>query len=247
MDQQFSPFSQALIDYAEGNTAHSLILHNSYGEPEEMSIEVFFREAVDLSPLEKLVIESCSGEILDIGAGAGALSVILQQKNQQVTALENDQGCVELMKAMGIQSGVEGDLWHYEAQYDTVLVMMNGLGLAGKLDRVPGFLKKCMSLLAPSGQLLFDSSDISYLFEDETAKKTEGYFGEVQYKYEYRNKSGDWFDWVYVDQNTLKGICSELSLKLEILHTNEYDQYLARVEKHKGTSTNSDLQSLLHG
>jgi len=74
---------------------------------------------------------------------------------------------------------------------------MNGLGLAGKLDNIPAFLKKCISLLNPNGQLLIDSSDISYLYEEGTLKP-DHYYGEVQYQYEYLGTKGNWLDWVYV-------------------------------------------------
>ena len=229
MRQMFSPFVEALMDYVEGDTQHALLLHNSYGDPEEMSVEVFFREAEDLTALETLALQSCRGNILDLGAGAGALSHILQAQNQSVTALENDPGCVQLMRAWGVNTVIEQDLWSFQGQFDTVLVMMNGLGLAGKLKEVPRFLKKCLSLLSPGGQLLFDSSDISYLYAGEAEEKAFNYYGEVRYRYEYKDTVGEWFDWVYVDQETLLGLCEEMGLTFEVLYTDEYEQYLGRI------------------
>lgn len=231
MTQQFSPFVESLMDYVECNTGNPLLLHNTYGEPEEMSVEVFFREEEDLSEIEKLALQSCTGEILDLGAGAGALSLILQDMDKSVTALENDIGCNQLMQALGVKSVVNEDFWEYEGQFDTVLVMMNGLGLAGTLDAVPKFLEKCMSLLNPGGQLIFDSSDISYLYAGEAEDKSFDYYGEVQYRYEYKGEKNDWFDWVYVDQDTLFKICKQLSLQFEVLHTDEYQQYLGRITR----------------
>lgn len=229
MTPQFTPLVEALMDYVECNTKHQLILHNSYGEPEEMSVEVFFREAEDLSNLEQLALQNCRGQILDLGAGAGALSLILQDMKQSVTALEHDAGCSQLMQALGVQSVELADFWEYEGEYDTLLAMMNGLGLAGTLGGVRKFLKKCMTLLKPGGQLLFDSSDISYLYTAEAADKAFDYYGEVRYRYQYKEQTDHWFDWVYVDQDTLFGICKELKLKFEVLHTDEYQQYLGRI------------------
>lgn len=231
MTQQFSPFVESLMDYVECDTSHPLILHNSYGEPEEMSVEVFFREQDDLSDIEKMALHSCRGEILDLGAGAGALSLILQDMGKSVTALESDIGCAQLMQALGVESVIHEDFRKYQGQHDTVLAMMNGLGLAGTLDAVPKFLKKCMSLLKPEGQLIFDSSDISYLYAGEAEDKAFDYYGEVRYRYEYKDETGDWFDWVYVDQDTLFSICKQLNLNFEVLHTDEYQQYLGRITR----------------
>ncbi len=233
MTQQFNPFVEALMDYVECQTEHSLMLHNSYGEPEEMSVEVFFREGEDLSELEQLALSACTGSILDLGAGAGALSMVLQDQNQCVTALENDAGCVQLMQALGVNKVKHQDFWDYKDQFDTVLAMMNGLGLAGTLDVVPKFLQKCMALLKPGGQLIFDSSDISYLYAGEAEDKAFDYYGEVRYRYEYKNQLGDWFDWVYVDEDTLFGICKELKLNFEVLYTDDYQQYLGRITANK--------------
>ncbi|MDW3195328.1 MAG: class I SAM-dependent methyltransferase [Cytophagales bacterium] len=229
MTQQFSPFVESLMDYVECDTSYPLILHNTYGEPEEMSVEVFFREQDDLSDIEKMALHSCRGEILDLGAGAGALSLILQDMGKSVTALESDGGCSQLMQALGVKSVIHDDFWKHTGQYDTVLAMMNGLGLAGTLDRVPKFLEKCLRLLKPDGQLIFDSSDISYLYAGEAEDKAFDYYGEVRYRYEYKGQTDDWFDWVYVDQDTLFSICKQLKLNFEILHTDEYQQYLGRI------------------
>ena len=231
MTPPFNPFVESLMDYVECNNGNPLILHNTYGDPEEMSVEVFFREEEDLSTLEKMALHACTGDILDLGAGAGALSLILQDMGKSVTAIENDSGCTLLMQALGVKSVLKEDFWQYEGQYDTLLAMMNGLGLAGTLDAVPKFLKKCMSLLKSGGQLIFDSSDISYLYAGKAKDAAFDYYGEVRYQYEYKDQTDDWFDWVYVDQETLYNICRSLNLNLEVLYTDEYQQYLGKVTR----------------
>ena len=110
------------------------------------------------------------------------------------------------------------------------MVLMNGLGLAGKLNRVSEFISKCMALLTPNGQLLIDSSDISYLYQ-ESDMKPDGYFGEVQFQYVYKGTTGVWFDWVYVDRETLKNLIAQMGLKMEVLITDENDQFLVRITK----------------
>lgn len=221
---------QAIRDFYRGDDNATIILHNSYDEPEEMHIEVFFREEEDLSTLEHLALIECKGRVLDLGAGAGVHSLILQSRDYDVVALDNSPACVEVMKQSGVRNVLLQDYEVHSGKYDTILVLMNGLGLAKTLSGVPKFLQKCMSLLRLEGQILIDSSDISYLYE-EGVSKPEGYFGEVQYQYEYNGKKGNWFDWVYVDQESLVSICAELGLKCEILHTEETDQYLAAITR----------------
>ena len=222
---------QAILDYYKGDLEASLLIHNNYDEPEEMRVEVFFREEMDFSVLENLALIECKGKVLDLGAGAGAHSMVLQNRGFDVTALENSAGCIQVLHESGVKNCIKADFKTHQAKYDTVLTMMNGMGLAGTLDKVPNFLKKCMSLLNEDGQLLIDSSDISYLYEEGITKSTN-YFGEVRYLYEYKGSKGDWFDWIYVDQEKLTEIVKDLGLSLELLHSDETDQYLCCITKY---------------
>jgi len=219
---------KAILDYYHGNQDATLLIHTSYGEPEEMPVEVFFREEPDFSVLENVALLECQGKVLDLGAGAGAHSLVLQERGFDIHAIENSPGCIEVMNLLGIKNIIAQDFWIHHEKYDTLLVLMNGLGLAGRLSSVPEFLEKCMAMLNPGGQLLIDSSDIAYLYK-EGVLKPDHYYGEVQYQYEYLGAKGNWFDWVYVDQETIKKVTSELGLKMEILHIETTDQYLMRV------------------
>lgn len=193
-----------------------------------MPIEVFFREEEDLSVIDHLALIECQGKVLDLGAGTGVHSLILESRGLDVYALDNSPGCVEVMALSGISKIIKEDFRTHTGRYDTILILMNGLGLAGKLRGVKPMLEKCMKLLNKGGQILVDSSDISYLYESDIPRP-EGYFGEIRYQYEYQNEKGDWFDWVYVDQAALLKIIRMMGLEAEILHTDETDQYLARI------------------
>lgn len=218
----------AILDFYKKQLTDPLILHNSYGKPEEMPVEVFFRDQLDFTTLEHLALIESEGKILDIGAGAGAHSLVLQDWGKEVVALDDSPKCVKVMEMSGIDHVVCEDYRKHSGKYDTLLSLMNGLGIAGTLRQIPDFLDNCKRLLNKGGQVILDSSDISYLYDEETAKP-EGYFGEIRYQYEYQGEKGGWFDWVYADENTLEKAVSSAGLQLEILHRDETDQYLARI------------------
>lgn len=202
--------------------------YNTYGEPEEMPVDVFFRDHQDFTDLENLAITCCEGKILDVGAGAGAHALFMQAFEMNVTALENSPGCIQTLKHSGMQKIVQEDFFVHSGQYDTLLFLMNGLGLAGKMERLPYFFHHCGKLLKENGQVILDSSDISYLYS-EGLEKPSHYFGEISYQYEYQGSKGDWFDWLYVEPDLLVNETNKLGLHAEILITDEFDQYLARI------------------
>jgi SAM-dependent methyltransferase len=221
-------FGEALKDYYQDRFMGPLLLHNSYGEPEEMPVEVFFREEADLPGLEKFALSSCRGRILDAGAGAGSHSLILQNRGHDVTALEISAAATGIIKALGVEKVLHEDILKYDREkYDTVLLMMNGIGLVQTLDGLRHFLRHATKLLRENGQILMDSSDISYLYEEVV--KPDHYYGEIKYQYEYKRVRGEWFGWLYVDQETLFDIARTEGWLMQVIYENDDDQYLARL------------------
>lgn len=221
-------YGEALWDYANQEEEGTLLLHNSYGEPEEMPLWYFFREYEDMPERERMALSVCEGKVLDVGAGTGSHSLILQHAGVEVTAIDTSEKAVALMKESGLKSVRQVDFFEYKSEpYDTILCLMNGIGIIGKLNRLEAFLNQAKSLLRPGGQLLFDSSDIRYLYED--AALPAHYFGEVHFQYEYKSKKGDWFEWVYIDPDTLCDQAEALGWHTYFLHSDENDQYLVRM------------------
>lgn len=220
---------KALLDYFLGKEKVPLILHTSYGEPEKMPVEVFFRDIDDFTKLEKFALRHCRGTVLDIGAGAGSFSLELQENGLSVKALEISPLCCRIMQQRGVQDVEEADFWQYDkGRYDTLLLMMNGIGLAGEAAKLPEFLNKLKTLLLPGGQIICDSSDINYLYAD-SQKPADHYFGEIRYCYEYEGEKGDWFGWLYADPALLAAVCDSVGLQMSILYKNQRDQFLARI------------------
>ncbi len=220
-----SPFDSALEAYFYHNIATPLTLHNNYGEPEEMPVEVFFRDAEELSDIDGIALTFCNGKVLDIGAGTGVHSLPLQELNIDVTALELSTMACTIMKERGVKNIINTSFMADLGQkYDTLLLLMNGFGLAGQLANTKAFLDQLKRLLNPGGHVIFDSSDVSYMFDE---KPTDHYFGEVKFCYEYNHIIGEWFNWLYIDPDMLLQVAEENGWWAQIIYEDENDQYLA--------------------
>ena len=112
-------------------------------------------------------------------------------------------------------------------KYDTLLMMMNGFGISGTLNQLPQLFKRFDELLNPSGQILFDSSDVSYIYEGGLPK--DSYFGEIDYQYEYNAMKGEWFKWLYIDMNTLAEEANSCGYHLQVLSEDSNGQYLGKL------------------
>jgi len=222
-------FGEALKDQFIKPPAETLWVHNSYDEPEEMPVDIYFRDENEMPELELKALEICRGKVLDVGAGVGSHALILQKRGYDITAIDISAAAVAIMKQRGLKNALEGNILSLnEGKYDTLLFMMNGIGLTGSIPGLKSFLKQVKQLLNPGGQLVFDSSDLSYLYQ-EVAFPLNGYYGEVSFRYEYKSVKGNWFKWIYVDQQTLKTIATALGWDVAIVFEDDQDQYLARL------------------
>jgi len=221
-------FGKALTDIYRNGEAEPLWLHNSYGEPEEMPLDFFFRDDEDMPVLELQALHMCKGRVLDIGAGVGSHALLLQAFNIDVTAIDISEDAVKIMKDRGVKKAFLQDIYTYQEKFDTIFMLMNGIGLTGTLAGFKDFLVQVKALLNPGGQLLFDSSDISYLYEN-MPKPANQYYGEVSYQYEYQNKKGNWFNWVYLDKDTVISIAEHTGWDTELVFDDGEDQYLFKL------------------
>lgn len=111
--------------------------------------------------------------------------------------------------------------------FDTLLLLMNGIGIAGTLNGLRTFLAKAKGLLRPGGQLIFDSSDVAYMYDGEIPPMPD-YYGEILYQYEYRKQRSDWFKWLFIDRKTLSRVALSEGWHVEVLFGDEWEQYLVK-------------------
>lgn len=222
-------FGEALLDFHHACFQPPLLLHNEYGPPEEIPVETYFREADDYSELEIFALECVKGRILDIGAAAGRHALHLQSKNFDVTAMDISENCGELMRLRGIEKIVIEDVMHFRAGlFDTGIMLMNGIGLAGDLQQLRKLLLHLKNLVEHAGQILLDSTDISYLYEESTVPEHK-YYGELTFFYEYKGIVDQSFNWLYIDQDTLTRAALDCGWQCQVIFEDETDAYLARL------------------
>ncbi len=219
---------QAIYDHYYNTRKHKLWIHNRYGPKEEMPVDTYFRDEDDMPDLEWVALNACTGQVLDIGAGAGSHALALQQKGMDVTALEISPMAAQVMQKRGVQKIVVADIFQHGGEtYNTLLLMMNGIGLSGSISGLRLFLNHSKKLLKAGGQLLFDSSDVAYIYPD--GKPADHYYGEIDYQYCYGKQCTDWFTWLYIDEQSLLKIAAEEGWQCDVLYEDEYGQYLAKL------------------
>ncbi len=228
-------FGKAILDYQTKNSPEDIITETSISEEDHMSVAYLFRSFVDMPPIEQKALINSKGKILDIGCGAGSHALYLQNKGFDVTGIDLSEHAIEACKLRGLQKTVVQNILDFNPheKYDTILLLMNGTGIFGTVKNISKYLNKLKSLLNPNGQILIDSSDLIYMYDQDEHGAYEvpadGYYGELEFTIKYKGETEESFPWLYLDYNTLQNAVFYNELQCELILEGEHFDYLARI------------------
>ncbi len=238
MSSSFDPFGTALQDYLEGDQTNQIEVESNLTEKEIIPVPYLFRKWEEMPEKEQFALSIVQGKILDVGAGAGTHALALQNQKKEVVALDWSAKCCEVMQKRGVNSVLKGDFFKLDEheKYDTLLFMMNGFGIAGTLENLDTFFLKCKNLLKPGGRVIGESVDILYMFEDEEEEGAYSidlngnYYGELNYRMEYKGQKGEWFPWLYVSSDHVLEAAEKNGFKMIDFFEGEDSDYMICLE-----------------
>ena len=229
-------FGLAILDYQTNNAPENLITETSISESDEMSVAYLFRSFEQMPKIEQSSLNLCRGNVLDVGCGAGSHSLYLQnEKNLNVTSIDISKNAIAACQLRGLKNAKVQNIIDVDEnveKFDTILLLMNGTGIFGKLTETHKYLQKLKTLLNPNGQILIDSSDLVYMYDKDDLKslqKSSQYYGELEFYMNYKNANEVPFDWLYLDFETFKTEAANANLKIEKIIDGENFDYLVRL------------------
>ena len=234
LQKEKDPMGTAIYDYFKTGKAGKLRVFSSQFEEDEIPVKELFRTYAHMPVLEQTALELAEGKILDVGAGSGCHSLALQEMGKKSVAIDISPLSVEVMQARGVDARL-GNLFdpHFVERFDTILMLMNGSGIIGRVENFGTFFQRIKLLLNPGGSILMDSSDLRYLFEEEDGSfvvdLAADYYGQLDFRMQYKQIKGEAFDWLYVDFNTLSLYASQYGFKAELVKEGSHYDYLAKL------------------
>lgn len=225
---------QAILDYHQKGKAARLRVFSSLFEEDEIPVKTLFRGFGEMPAIEQEALRLARGKILDAGAGSGCHSLALKEMGKTSMAIDISPLSTRVMRERGLdaqQANLLDPSW--SGSFDTILMLMNGSGIIGRIENLNPFFQRMKSLLNPGGGILMDSSDLRYLFEDEEddllPDPGEGYYGEIDFRMRYKQVESDPFDWLYIDFDTLALHAAQAGFHAERILEGEHFDYLARL------------------
>ncbi|MCZ8198446.1 MAG: methyltransferase domain-containing protein [Flavobacterium sp.] len=222
-------FGKAILDFQTNNSPKDIITETNISEADEMNVAYLFRDYNEMPKLEQKALKLANGKILDVGCGAGSHSLYLQEKGFEVTSIDISENAIKACQLRGLKNAKTQNILNLENEkFDTILLLMNGTGIFQTISESSKYLQKLKSLLNPNGQILIDSSDIIYMF-DEDEVPTDNYYGELTFTISYKNETENPFPWLYLDYPLLEKLATENGLQCELIENGEHYDYLAKL------------------
>lgn len=204
----------------------------------------YFAEFNDWSEIQKQAINYAQGRVLDVGSGAGRVSLYLQNKNFDVLAIDNSPLAIEVCKKRGVKHAkvlpIEQIGRYKPNNFDTIIMLGNNFGLFGSYKKAKILLKKFYKITSKNALLIVESVDpykaeepIHLAYHKSNMQKGR-MSGQLRIRVRFRNYATDWFDFLFVSKDEMTEILNDTGWKVKKFigsDNNLYPVYSAIIEK----------------
>jgi SAM-dependent methyltransferase len=167
------------------------------------------------SAVEREAFRQLRGRILDVGAGAGRVSLYLQKRGHDVVAIDNSPLAVRVCKKRGVTNArvmpfsmIDGRL----GALDGLVMWGNNLGLFGTAKRARWMLRRLKRLTSPGAKIVAQTVDIyqtkapEHLWYHRFNRRRGRMAGELRIRVRYKKLITPWFDYMMVSPKELQDV-----------------------------------------
>jgi SAM-dependent methyltransferase len=230
-----NPFACALSAFHSGDLSAAFVIRRDDGFQQQVPASIFFSDD-DFPSLESLALDLCEGRILDIGGAAGRHSLELIRRGLAVTSLDILPDMEVILRDRGVDQIVISDVFTFSGvRFDTLLMLMNGIGMVGIPGGLDRFLQHAHQIIRPGGQIICDSIDVSVTSDPAHAAYRQRNLklgrppGQQTFTMTYKTVTGEPFDWLHIDFASLSDHCGGVDWHATLISQEPSGHYLCRL------------------
>ncbi len=241
MDPKKDAYGQEIWAFFFGKRSYEVIERDDGFVDISSGALAYFAEYKDWPKIQKQAIKYARGRILDVGAGAGRVSLYLQKKGFEVVAIDNSPLAIRVCKKRGVKHAKVLSIEQIDKfkpdTFDTVILFGNNFGLFGSFKKAKLLLKKFHKITSPSALIIAECGD-PYKTDDPVHlayhifnRKRGRMPGQLRIRVRFRDYIGDWFDYLLVSKGEMKNILKGTGWRVKkFIDSGDY-LYCAIIEK----------------
>jgi len=233
-------FGQGILAFSQDKEAIEFLERDDGFLALSGGIPSYFAQFKDWPKIEKEAIRYTKGKVLDVGAGAGRVSLYLQKKFN-VVAIDNSALAIKICKKRGIKQAkvlaIENIDTFKANSFDTVIMFGNNFSLFGNFKKAKHLLKVFHKITSPHGLIIAESNDphktkdpVHLAYHKANLKKGR-MSGQIRLRLRFKKDIGDWFDYLIVSKKEMKKILKNTGWKVKKFIDSDNSGYIALIEK----------------
>jgi SAM-dependent methyltransferase len=179
------------------------------------------------------------GRVLDVGAGAGRVALHLQERGQEVVAIDVSPGAVEVCRRRGVRDARVCPIEDVDPSlggFDTIVLLGNNLGLLASRAKAKRLLRRFHGLTSERGRIVAETRDIYgttdpvHLAYQERNRRRGRMSGQIRLRVRHGLAATPWFDYLMVSRAELEELVDGTGWELARTIDSD-DTYVAVLEK----------------
>jgi SAM-dependent methyltransferase len=235
-------FGRAVWDWARGGPVPEIVERDDGYMEEGAGPEVYLASAREWPRGERQALRHVRGRVLDVGCGAGRVTLELQQRGFDAVGVDSSPLAARAARLRGVDTVWRTTLEKLGARigdFDSIILFGNNFGLFESPTGAHDRLKEWARLTKPDARIFVESTsaygggapgfDRTYYRRNRAKGRPSG---ELRARYRYGDSVGGWFTWLFVGRGEMREILRGTGWHMaRVFGSHVGEPYVAMLEK----------------